>query len=271
MNLFTQQRLLEIKQNGYQIDISALWGNGFKIWKKVTAPVLCGFLIMGLIAIPFIFLIIPFLYGMGFSQLIKVAQTDPQFMQTITESFDYQLKAAIIGLVSGILFAPIAPGFIKMCYDADVHDKINFGVMFKYYQPKYYGKIIVVTLITLLATTGIGLGLQQLGLGGKIVYYIWMVIFHVFMILAIPLIVFADASPFAAIKYSFSVVSKNFFLILVFYLLGIIFMFLGVVVCCVGLLFSASYIYITNYLIYKQTIGFEEDKNDISATEGIIY
>jgi uncharacterized membrane protein len=271
MNLFTQQRLLDIKKNGYDINVSELWGNGFKIWKKVTAPILCGFLIMGVIAIPFAFLIIPFLYGMGFSELIKVAQVDPQFIQSITESFDYQLKAAIVGLISGILFAPIAPGFIKMCHDADINDKINFGSMFTYYRPKYYGKILVVTLISFLATSALGLGLLQLGLAGKISYYVWIVIFHVFMVLAIPLIIFADASPFSAIKHSFSVVSKNFFLIFVFYLLGILFTALGLVVCCIGLLFSMSYIYITNYLIYKQTIGFEEDKNEISATEGIIY
>jgi len=271
MNLFTQQRLLEIKQNGYRIDVSELWGNGFKIWKKVTAPILCGFLIMGVIAIPFSFLIVPFLYGMGFPELIKVAQVDPQFMQSITASFDYQLKAALIGLISGVLFAPIAPGFIKMCYDADFNDKIDFSVLFKYYQPKYYGKLIVVTLITLLATTGIGLGLQQLGLAGKISYYVWIVVFHVFMALAVPLIIFADASPLAAIKHSFSVVSKNFFPILGFILLGALFTALGFVVCCIGLLFSMSYMYITNYLIYKQTIGFEEDKNEVSATEGIIY
>jgi len=271
MNLFTQQRLLEIKQNGYQIDVSELWGNGFKIWKKVTAPILCGFLIMGVIAIPFSFLIIPFLYGMGFPELIKVAQVDPQFMQSISESFNFQLKAAIIALVSGILFAPITPGFIKMCHDADINDKINFSAMFTYYQPKYYGKLIVVTLITLLATTGIGLGLQQLGLAGKISYYVWMLIFHVFMALAIPLIIFADASPLAAIKNSFSVVSKNFFPVLGFILLGALFSALGFIVCCIGLLFSMSYIYITSYLIYKQTIGFEKNENEVSATEGIIY
>lgn len=151
---------------------------------------------------------------------------------------------------------------MKMCYETDRHGNTQFGHIFSYYRPRYYAKILVVSLVTFVLVSLPSAFIpaeQPLMLYG---YYVYAIIASVLVIFAVPLIIFADASPFRALGVSIKLAAINFFPILGFLFIGGFFALLGFFACCIGLLFSITYVYVVNYLAYKQAIGFEGDPEE---------
>lgn len=276
MNPFVEQRLKEIEEKGYEIDIAQLWGNGFTIWKKVTLPILLARLLYGFPMAIAVCFCIPFLFGMNYDEFFSIFQhieTASIQLSMITKTMDYQLRVFLLTFISIFVTAPLMPGLITMCHDADIHDKINFGVAFKYFAPRYYGKVLLATIIITAGTSAPALFFNLVPFFGPFINLGWLALFMVLISLAMPLIIFADASPLEAFKVSISIVSKNYWMVLVFWILGIIFACVGFILCCIGILFTISYFYITYYLLYKQIIGFEKKETDdeLLASPSSIY
>ena len=277
MNDYVKQRLQESQAVGSETDISALWKDGFQIWKKAMLPIICGTILVGLAKGLISIFTFPLTTGysvLEFAQGIK----DPYFMREIQAAAanpSNTLISLAIQFATVLIFAPTTAGFIKMCYDADRSNKIDFSVLFKYYKPEYYGKIVVIAIITFIFISVPSVFLMKLGILGYFLILVISSIVGSLMILAIPLVIFANASIGEAIKWSLSIASANFGSVFGFYLMGcvLIAIMLGLAGCCLGIIFTFCYTYITPYLLFKQIIGFEapENEDEFKATPASLY
>lgn len=275
MDAHAQRRLQEIEQRGFDLEIGDLTKTGWQIWKKVTLSILCAMLLVGIPVSVIYIVAFPFATGMSLDELSRAFSDTYTMQQMQLAQLTWQYRLIMLGVTFfvTILTAPISAGLLKMCYDADSAERINFGVIFKYYSGKYFGKLIVVSLLAFFLTQVPSTLLQAVPVVGPILGAVISLLIHTFIALAVPLIIFNDASPSEAIKGSFSIISKNFFLVLGFNIVGALLGISGFLACCIGFLLSFSYFYITNYLLYKQIIGFEskENENEFNATPASMY
>lgn len=257
MDAYTEQRLQEISSKGYELRFDEIFGIGFTIWKRVALPIAGIILLLILIFGSVYGLASSWIYGASWEEILEMMKENPQAFQKSTQSLEFMLRLMAVILPLSVLATPIAPGLLRMCYEADFMGGTRFGTAFYYYKPRYWGRILVISLVALLVGSVPGLFAGQLGAIGSFINMFWSISVHVFMLFAVPLVIFAEASPFEALKASFKLGAKGFFPLLGFSLIGILVASLGIFVCCVGLLFSISYVYVINYLAYRQAIGFE--------------
>lgn len=258
MNTYTEQRLQEIKQQGYELRFDEIFSLGFSIWKKVTLPI-AGILLLLIIVVGITYgLASSWINGMSFQEMLEMLQKNPEAFQKQSEGMDVQLRSMVFIVSATILLAPIGPGFLRMCYEADIRGGTNISTAFDYYKPKYWGRILVVGLFSFILTSGAGLLFGMMGGIGSVFNLLFSVTVHIFVFFAVPLIIFAEADPIRALGTGFKLGAKGFFPILGFSIIAGFLAFLGFFACCVGFLFSMSYVYVINYLAYRQAIGFEE-------------
>lgn len=280
MNTFTEQRLQEIQERGYEIDIAQLWGRGFHIWKRVCLPILLASILFFTPIAIVLSIWAEYIIGISIPDFFAMFKYSPEVMnykmmewQLHMNSFEGQLRIQLFSLFYLLIMSPVTAGYIKMCHDADLHNKIDFSVVFKYFSPKYYLKVTGVCILVFFMTSVPGILFNMLGPFGGLINYGWMIVISLFTVLTVPLVIFSDANPFQAIQTSFFLVSKNIGILIAFLILGWIFSASGFILCCIGLFFTMSYTSITYYLIYKQSIGFEtpENTDDLLASPESVY
>lgn len=267
MKLFVQERLKQIEREGYTLSFDEIFNRGFNIWKKVTLPMAGAFLLLCIPIILLFVLLTPFLYGMPFSDLLDAVQHSPEIFAEMAKDPMYQLRMLVVNLSVTLFAAPFAAGFMRMCKEADFTGRAAFSGVFYYFRMPYLVNLLVVSLLISVVSLSISFGLQQLDLIGSILNYIVMIVVHTLTAFAVSLVIFADAGPLQAIGTSIKLASKNFFMVLAMALVGGIIGFLGVFVCCIGLFFTLSFIYMVNYILYRQAIGFEEMQEENAAPE----
>lgn len=258
MNTYTEQRLQEINRQGYELKFDEIFSLGFSLWKKVTLPI-AGILLLLIIVVGITYgLASSWINGMSFQEMLEMMQKNPEAYQKQAEGMDVKLRTMLFVACLTILLAPIGPGFMRMCYEADIRGGTHISTVFDYYKPKYWGRILAVSLFSFVLTSGAGLLFGMMGGVGSVFNILFSVIVHVFVFFAVPLIIFAEADPIRALGISFKLGAKGFFPILGFSIIAGFVAVLGVFACCLGFLFSLSYVYVINYLAYRQAIGFEE-------------
>lgn len=155
-----------------------------------------------------------------------------------------------------IIFAMTA-GFFKMTKRLDEGGEVATGDLFMYVKGAYLKKSFVLSLmiigISLLATL-----------------LCYLPLFYVLVPLNFVAAVFAfnpELTPSEIIRTSFRIGNKKWFiafgLIIVSSILSEI---VGLLLCGIGILFTAAFIYLPVYLVYKQVIGFETEENKIEGT-----
>lgn len=267
MSNYPEQRIRHIQNNGYSIDFSSLWNNGFEIWKKVTLPVLLGTLaIMAIYFIAFA-LAFPYIMGMSYQEFWALIQHSPENINSITQSQSYVLRSNILSAVLVFLSGILGAGFIYLCRRADLGESITLSSIFDFFKPRYLQRLLLpisISIVTSLAVSLVGIsGNFALMLGT----YLLFAILQFFMVLSVSFIVFTDNSAIDSVKNSFIVVAKNPLAVFGFLLLGTIFVLLGFLACCFGIFLSMAYAYITQYLLYKQTVGFDDETPEENWTE----
>ncbi|MBL0911877.1 MAG: hypothetical protein IBJ09_05840 [Bacteroidia bacterium] len=267
MKLFVQERLKQIEREGYTLSFDEIFNRGFNIWKKVTLPMAGAFFLLFIpIAILFM-LFAPFLYGMPFSEIIEVGKNNPQLFSVMAEDPMFRLRSLLFNLLITLFLSPFGAGFVRMCKEADFTGRAGFPNLFYYFRMPFLTNLLIVSLLISIVSLGASFGLQELGMAGNILNYVVMAVIHTLTIFAVSLVIFGDAGPLEAIGTSIKLASKNFFMVLGMALVGGIIGILGVFVCCVGLFFTLSFVYMVNYILYRQAIGFEEMQEENTAPE----
>lgn len=248
---YTEKRLAEIKQNGYTVDLGNLINESFENYKKIA-------LLAGLaLTIVILTLLIATVYGMTYFVDFENFSEDQLIMEFNT--FTPAQIAMYIGGTSllGMLFAPFTAGLIKIAHDVDTKDEISFSNIFECYTASYVKDIMFSAFIIAVATSSLTVAFQmiQLEFVGTILSYL----IGFLSCLTIPLIVFGQLNTISAIKGSIMIVSKQPFIIFLALVLAAIGSCIGIFAFCLGIFFTLPYLYSMYYVIYENSVGFDEN------------
>ncbi|MFT3796752.1 hypothetical protein [Flavobacterium sp.] len=252
-----QNRIEEIRRNGYPSDFGVIFNHTFETYKKVAAMAGLSLLIFSfLLCIVFLTVI---LTSVDWQNQMGNRR---QFEQIDITQFS---TVGLIGYMTVmILFTaltvPLIAGIIKMCYNAEKNEEISIANAFSYFSGNHFVNLFIAGFVLGTFNTLVSVGFEFLHLGwvggliGGIV--------GVLTILAVPLVIFGNLRPIEAITASITVVSRQFFVILLLLIVCYIIAFCGLLACCVGFFFTLPLVYVLQYSLYVHSVGFEEN-NDI--------
>jgi uncharacterized membrane protein len=250
MNL-TQERLLDIEKNGYQIDFAVVFNHAFENYKKIA---LYAGLVIFICSVLFVVFIVASLTSfIGLSELTKELSPETFKIENLSDSNIVALGG--VSLVISCLFSPFQAAFLKMAHCGDRDEAFHISDLFIYYTPPYLKEIIVSTI--LITTTSLIqatlLTYAHLDFLGTIITYFISFI----TILTVPLIIFGNLKAIEAIKYSILIVFKQPIVLLGLIVVAIIGSFVGFVGCCIGVFFTLPFLYSMNYAIYYEIVGID--------------
>lgn len=249
MNL-TQQRIEEIRKNGYQLDFSNVFNHAFENYKKIA-------LYAGLIIFIAYFLLGVFGSGIiisifGIENFTKESLENVQNIKLSGQPLIIYMASA---LLLALLIAPFTAGFLKMADCADKDKEFNVSTIFYYYRLPYLTNIIVATLLISIVNVPISVITQNLNLSflGTVI----SLLISLFTYLTIPLIIFGNFNAVDAIKTSFMIVLKQPLMLIGLLIVSGIAAMVGFIGCCIGVIFTIPFIYSMTYAIYSSIIGTE--------------
>lgn len=246
---YINNRLNEIRQNGYQLDLGALINESLENYKKIA-------LLSGLaLLIVILSLIIAAVFGMSYFFDLENL-TEESLKMNFSEFTPTQIALYIGGVsVFGMVLAPFTAGLIKVAHDVETKDEISFSTIFECYKADYLTDLLISSLLISLLTSTITVGFQMLHLDfvGTLLSYL----IGFLTCMAIPLIIFGRLSAMDAISNSIMVVLKQPLIIFLALLLAVIGSFIGLFAFCIGIFFTMPYLYCMYYAIYKNSVGFE--------------
>lgn len=254
-----QNRIENIKKQGYEIDFGIIFNHAFEIYKKIAVNAGVAILLFSLVVVFITFGLVAMV--MGFSAFTEtMADFQPQNLPGIYIA-GYILAVA---LFSGLL-SPFTAGILKMAHCAETKQEFSIGTVLDYYKAPYFTELFLAVVIITLFSMGISTLLEVLQV--QIIGAFISVIVSFFTIMTIPLIVFGNLKAVEAIQGSFIVVSKKPLIIVALVIVAALATLVGLIAFCIGILFTIPFMYAMYYSIYLHSVGVEEENkpNEINS------
>lgn len=253
MNKTTQNRIEEIKQNGYNLDFGNVFNHAFENYKKIA---LYGGLII------FVFFILISIFAIGvlmaiFGGAVVLDFLKPENLKAEDISLNVLLIISGISVVVTALLSPLTAGLIKMAYCAERDEEFHVATMFQYYKAPYFQELFLATFLISMLTSVLSsvINYAQIPFINAIV----SITVTLFTLLMIPLIIFGNLKTIDAIQTSFVIVSKQPLVLLGLLVVGIIATMVGLIGCCIGIVFTIPFMYSLYYAIYSEIVGFDPE------------
>lgn len=250
MNTITT--ILEKISKAPSLDFSTIFSDSIELFKKTWIQ---GFLLVIfslLVMLPLIIIMYIPLFGIMIAQA-ESGNPDPEAFNAFFAglSIFYFLFFIIGMLVLGTISLALKAAFFRIIKKLDFDEEVQTSDFFYFLKGKYLGKLFVLMLasffISVIATL-----LCVLPLIYVIVPMSFFVMFFAFN---------PDMSVNDIIKASFALGNKKwllaFGLIIVSSILAQI---IGTLLCFIGVFFTAAFVYHPVYLIYKNVVGFDNEK-----------
>lgn len=252
MKKTTQEKIEEIKNNGYQLDFGNVFNHAFENYKKIA-------LYAGLMIFVFSVLIGILIAGAAIFTFGIAILSEKSLENLKNENFSgVSLLVYIIGaIVLSCLLSPFPAGLIKMADCGEKDEEFHVSTIFNYYKAPYFKELVISTIVISLLTTGLSALVDYTGI--KIVGSLISITVSFFTFLTIPLIIFGDLKAFDAIKSSVIIVSKQPFVLLGLLVVSIIASMVGFIGCCIGIFLTIPFLYSMYYAIYVAIIGIDSE------------
>lgn len=249
-NLQTMKNIIEQKvRNGYSLDLGKLIDESFANFKKTFLIAGLGMIILSFVMIIIYLGIIGAFFGFSnFTETItslEVLATEPGFI----------LGNALITTLFSALFAPITAGFINLNHLAATQREFSINNLFEFYKGHFFKTLFLSYLLIGFTTAVITSAFSLLGF--EILNSLIQICIALFTIFTIPLIIYGEQNYVEAITKSMQLFIKQPLIIIVALIIAGIGMFLGIFVLCIGIIFTAPFIYSMYYVIYAQSVGFQ--------------
>lgn len=257
----TQEKLEEIKRNGYNLEFGDVFNDSMEIYKKVIWITGFAFFILMAAFLVLYFAIMAFFF------------TTDNFINTMTEislmegSVTFMAYTMLITIVLSVAISPMYAGVLQVCHNAKNNKEFDLSTIFIHYKTGSVKEIIISSLLIALTASLIADGLTLIGVPflGSIFSYV----IQFLTLFTIPFIIFGNLKAIPAIQASLTLISKNFLVIFGLMLVAVIIAFLGIIAICIGILFTLPIIYTTQYAIYNTAVGVKEhdELDDIGRTD----
>ena len=251
MTTTTQNRIEEIKKNGFTLDFGNVFNHAFENYKKIA---LYGGLIIFVFFVLFCIVAVGVLISI-FGGPAVVDFLKPENLKPEEFSLNTLLIFSGISVLIACLISPLTAALINMAYCAERDEEFHVSSMFKFYKAPFFKELFIVTFL---------INLTNAILSGLVNYaqipaleFIVSATLSLFTILMIPLIIFGNLKAVDAIQSSVMIVSKQPLVLLGLLVVGGISSFVGFIGCCIGIFFTLPFMYSLYYAIYSKIIGFE--------------
>ncbi|MDI6050053.1 hypothetical protein QLS31_09435 [Flavobacterium sp. XS2P24] len=244
----TQDRIEEIKKNGYTLDFGNVFNHAFENYKKIA---LYGGLIF------FVFAILMSLFALVVLFSIFDAETVLEKLKPENLSLDSMLIFSGVSLLITCLLSPFSAGLIKMAYCAERDDEFHVSTMFEYYKAPYFKELFIATFLITIVNSILSGILNYIQI--PVLEVVFSVTIGLFTILMIPLIIFGKLKAVEAIQASIVIVSKQPLVILGLLVIGVIASLVGFIGCCIVIVFTIPFMYSLYYALYSEIVGFNSE------------
>ena len=248
----TKEDIVEKAQQAKPLDFGTIFSDSIELFKKTWMH---GFLLnifTMIVVLPLIIIMYIPLLGIIIAQA-ESGEPDPEAFNAFFAGMSIMyIIFFIVGIfVVSVIAVALRAGFFRIVKRLDYDQEVQTSDFFYFLKGKYFGKIFMLMLasffVSLIATI-----LCFLPLIYVMVPMSFFVMFFAFN---------PEMSVNDIVKSSFALGNKKwllaFGLIIVCSLLAQI---VGFILCGIGTLFTAPFVYHPLYLIYKNVIGFEDDK-----------
>lgn len=256
-------KLGEIESLGYGINVERIISKSFNIFKGIWGYGVLVILIYMVIS-AMSGLIVYSIMGISFSDIYRMAETNPDQMANYIAGLSAELGfmglflISIVGALFTALVAPLMAGILRLSFEYDKQGRTSIDALLYYYRAPYFGNIFIYTVLLGVFTGILNVLLGYIPAMGSLIYWVIYVLLMVLLVLTIPFIVFAEANWVDAFKASIKVIQKNVLYTFLALLVGILISFSGAILCGIGILITFSFVYIAQYVLYDEVIGFEE-------------
>ena len=249
----TQDRIEEIKKNGYTLDFGNVFNNAFENYKKIA-------LYGGLMIFVIFVLLSIFAFGVLIAIFGGAAVVDflkPENLKPEEFSLNTLLIFSGISVLISCLISPLTAALIKMAYCAERDEEFHISTMFEYYKAPYFKEIFIATFVISIISSIISTIINYTQI--PVIGFVVTVIIELFTILMIPLIIFGKLKAIEALEASILIVSKQPLILLGLIVVGSIGTLVGLIGCCIGIVFTLPFLNSLYYAIYSEIIGFETE------------
>lgn len=251
-----QKTIFHKIENASSPDFSDILSKSFELFKKVWEQALYHVLITMALVIPFAMLIyVPLIYIMS----VTGGFDNPDFYEN-NEAVSLMIVIAyaivflvMIFVIQALSFGLIAH-FFKVCKNADEGKPIEKGSYFVFLKRENLKKVFLLSIATVF-----------ISLAAFLLCYIPL--FYVMVPLHLLQVVFAfneDLSVSEIIKASFKLGNKFWLTVFGLIIISSVIAQIGLLLCFVGIFFTAYFVHIPIYYFYKDSIGFEEEIDEIN-------
>lgn len=251
-------RLFEKIENSKPIDFGDIFNKSIELFKKVWLQGFVHLLITLVVIIPLILVMyIPIFAIAGFAGYEgNYGEYGTQEEVSIGLMIVFFLLVLIITMIASALQFGINAHFYRVCKQVD-HNQSDSSSYFMFFKGKYLSKVFTIAI----ASFGIAL------LAALLCY---LPIFYVMVPLQLLGVIFAfnpDMSTSDLINASFKWGNKYWLVMFgLIFITSILATLVGYIMCLVGVFFTASFVYLPVYFMYKDSIGFDEDESESKDT-----
>lgn len=247
----TVEKLLGKIERAKELDFGTIFSESIELFKKTWLQGFLMILFTMLIMLPLIIVFyVPLIGAVIAQQESGYADTDGFETFFASMSVLYIIFVIVGALVAGAVTVAINAGFYRIMRKLDYNETVVTSDFFYFVKKQYLSKTFMLMLVSIL-----------IAIPSALLCYIPLI----YMI--VPLSFFAaifaynpDLTIGEIVKVSFKLGNKkwllSFGLIVVSSLLSNI---VGYILCGIGLFFTAAFTYHPIYLIYKKTIGFDDN------------
>ncbi|MFV8370737.1 hypothetical protein [Flavobacterium sp. LB2R40] len=249
----TQDRIDEIKKNGYILDFGDVFNHAFENYKKIA-------LYGGLVIFVFFVLLSILAFGVLIAIFGGPAILDflkPENLKPENFGLNTLLIFSGISVLTSCLLSPFPAGLIKMAYCAERDQEFHVSTMFGYYRSPYFKELFIATFIVTVTSSILSAIINYTQI--PLIEFVVTITITLFSVLMIPLIIFGNLKAVEAIETSILIVSKQPLVLLGLIVVGSVGTLVGLIGCCIGIFFTLPFMYSLYYSIYSEILGFENE------------
>ncbi|MEM0575602.1 hypothetical protein [Flavobacterium polysaccharolyticum] len=245
------QKPTETNKYNNTLDFETVLNHSFANYKKIA-------LYAGSALLVFLFFYAIFLSAVSISIVgaENISKKSIENFQKLLLTKPYVWYYTGFSILTSCLLSPFMASFYKMADAAEKDTSFGVSGLFSMYTSPLFVPIFSVTFLIGLATNGLSLVFDEIGL--SFVGILLILIISFFTILTIPLIVLGNYSTIESIKTSIAIVTKQPIVILMLVIIAILGVCLGLFAFCIGAFFTYPFLISVVYTIYNQATSKEK-------------
>ncbi len=248
----TENTLDDRIENSKPVDFGSVFTNGIELFKKVWLQGFVHLLLNLLLLLPlFIIIYIPMLLmaGIGGYQDYEYGSSDgPEGVMAFVVMCLLIILIILASIGAIMVQFGMTAHFYRVCKQVDLGLE-ETSTYFMFFKKKYLKKVII-------------LSLAKFGISIVAVMLCYLPLFYVMVPLHLLGVIFAfnpEMNPSDLVKASFKFGNKVWGMTFLLILIASSLAQLGVLACFIGIFFTASFIYMPIYFIYKESLGFDQE------------